>query len=482
MYDVLIIGAGVVGCSIARELSRHRLSVAVLERAGDVAAGTSKANSAIVHAGYDAKPGTVKAKMNLAGNPMFDGLSRELDFPFRRCGSLILCFEEELRPELEKLRLRGNENGVPGLRVIDRTELEEMEPNIGQKAVAALYAPTGGIVCPYEMTIALAENARANGVAFHLGLAVTGIERCSDRFVVSAGAKSFSSRVIVNAAGVHADDIHNMVSGERMHIIPRAGQYYLFDRTVGGLVKRTLFQLPTKMGKGVLVTPTIDGNLMAGPTATDLDVKDDFSTNAEEAEKILRAASLTIDNLPTREIITAFTGLRAHSVTDDFIIGHVPDVPGMIDAAGIESPGLTSAPAIGVRVAELVCELLSPALNPNFNPVRHGIPKFREMDTPQRQEAIAKNPSYGKIVCRCESVTEAEVLEAIRRGAKDIDSVKRRTRAGMGRCQGGFCSPQVLLLLSRELGISPLEVTKFGGQSNILIGENKEVQPCAQTS
>ena len=478
MYDVIIIGAGVVGCSIARELSRYKLSVAVLERSNDVAAGTSKANSAIVHAGYDAKPGTQKAEMNMMGNPMFDDLSRELDFPFKRCGSLILCFDDELRGELEALHRRGEENGVPGLRIVERAELEIMEPNIGAKAVAALYAPTGGIVCPFEMTVAFAENARANGVTFHFECEVTGIEKRDDEFIVTAGDESFRSRILINAAGVHADNIHNMLSAERMHIIPRAGQYFLFDRTVGNLANHTLFQLPSKMGKGVLITPTVDGNLMAGPTATDLDDKYNLSTTIEDAEKLLRSASLTIDNLPMREVITAFTGLRAHNVADDFVIGHVPDVPGMINAAGIESPGLTSSPAIGVTVANLVYDLLSPAKNPNFNGIRHGIPKFREMSTEQRRKAIAQNPSYGKIICRCESVTEAEVLEALKRGARDIDAVKRRTRAGTGRCQGGFCSPSVLSLLSQELGISPTEVTKSGGKSNILIGENKEVHSC----
>jgi glycerol-3-phosphate dehydrogenase len=475
MRDVVIIGAGVIGCSVARELSRYRLDTVVLERGNDVATGTSKANSAIIHAGYDAKPGTVKAKMNIEGNPMFDTLSKELGFPFRRNGSLILCFDEASLPELEKLRERGERNGVPGLRVIGREELDALEPRLGRQAVAALLAPTGGIVCPYEMTIALYENARENGVSFLFGQAVTALEQTGGGFRVHTREGSWETRVLINAAGTHSDEIHNMLSARKMTIVPRAGQYFIFDRSVGSLVNHTVFQLPNEMGKGVLVTPTVDGNLMIGPTATDLDHKDDVTTNAAEADKLLRAALLTLDTLPMREMITAFTGIRAHSAGDDFVIGHVPDVPGMIDAAGIESPGLTGAPAIGNHVAGLVCGLLSPEENESFRPVRRGIPKFSEMDTEERRRKIAENPAYGHVVCRCETVTEGEIREAIRRGARDLDGVKRRTRAGMGRCQGGFCSTQILAMLAEELGLSPTEITKFGGHSNILIGRNKAI-------
>lgn len=475
MHDVIIIGAGVIGCSIARELTKYKLSVLVLEKGSDVAIATSKANSAIVHAGYDAKPGTLKAKMNLAGNTMFDELSQELDFPFKRCGSLILCFDEKDMPKLEELKRRGENNGVQGLEIIDRANLEAKEPNIGTKAVAALWAPTGGIVCPYEMTVALYENARDNGAQFMFNHKVEHVSKSGDVFEVATQNSVFKSKVLINAAGVFADEIHNMISDNPINIIPRAGQYYLFDRSAGNLVNHTLFQLPSDMGKGVLVTPTIDGNLLVGPTAKDISDKNDVSTNAEDSRSILNAALLTMDNLPMREIITSFTGLRAHSVSDDFIIEESSDISAMIDVAGIESPGLTSAPAIGVHVAGLAAKILSASINSNFKPKRKGIPKFREMTNQERREIIAKNPSYGKIICRCETVTEGEVLEAIGRGAKDIDAVKRRTRAGMGRCQGGFCSPQILALLSRELGISVTQVTKSGEGSNILIGKNKEV-------
>ena len=474
MLDVVVIGAGVIGCAIARELARYQLDVVVLESACDVATGTTKANSAIVHAGYDAKPGTVKAEMNIAGNPMFDALASELDFPFKRNGSLILCFDEADMPKLEELLERGNKNGVPGLRIIDRDELEALEPSIGSQAVAALCAPTGGICCPYEMTIALYENARENGISFKFGQEVATIAKTDSGFIVKTATDNFEARAIVNAAGLHADEIHNMLSENKLEIIPRAGQYFLFDRSVGGIVSNTLFQLPNKMGKGVLVTPTIDGNLMVGPSALDLEDKSDFSTNADEADKLLGAALMTMDSLPMRNVITSFAGLRAHCTLDDFVLGESPDVPGLFDAVGIESPGLTSAPAIGAWMSEKVAEKLGAKPKPEFNPVRRAIPQFRHMSMEERKAIIAENPAYGKIVCRCESITEGEILEAIRRGATDLDSVKRRTRAGMGRCQGGFCSPQVLALLARELGISPTEVTKFGGGSRILLGRNGE--------
>ena len=473
MYDVVIIGAGVTGCAIARELARYRLNVAVLEGANDVATGTSKANSAIVHAGYDAKPGTVKAKMNIAGNPMFDMLAKELDFPFRRNGSLILCFEEENLPELEALLARGIQNDVPGLRILNRAELEKLEPNIGSHAIAALYASTGGICCPYEMTIALFENAQANGVNFCFEQEVISVAKANDCFTVTTNKGEFRALTIVNAAGLYSDEIHNMLSNDKLQIIPRAGQYFLFDRTVGNLANNTLFQLPNKMGKGVLLTPTIDGNLMVGPSALDLEDKTDFSTTAEEADKLISTALMTLDSLPMRNVITSFTGLRAHCTRDDFIIGEAPDVPGLFDAVGIESPGLTAAPAIGVYMAEQIAKKLNAKIKPNFQPIRCGIPRFRDMDTTERKTIIANTPAYGKIVCRCESVTEGEILEAIKRGATDLDGVKRRTRAGMGRCQSGFCSPQVLALLARELGLDPTEITKFGRKSHILVGRNK---------
>lgn len=478
MFDVLIIGAGVVGSSIARELSRYQLKTAVLERREDIAMGTTKANSGIVHAGFDAKPGTMKAKMNILGNPMYDKLSKELDFPFKKVGSLVLCFSEEDRPTLEDLLQKGINNNVPGVRIVEKAELKELEPNISDGAVAALFAPTGGITGPYELNMALAENANKNGVEFFMNQNVTSIEQKKDKtFLVKTPTDTFETKILVNAAGVYADFIHNMLSKEKLSIIPRAGQYVLFDRTVGDTVNHTIFQLPTKMGKGVLVTPTVDGNLLIGPTATDIDDKEDLATTQESFDTIVSRAKFSIEKLPMSQVITAFTGLRAHSTDDDFIIQHVPDVENMIDVAGIESPGLTAAPAIGVYVKELIGEITELKANPNFDPIRKGITHFRLQDIEGQKELIKKNHAYGKIVCRCEMVPEAEIVEAINRplGAKDLDGVKRRTRAGMGRCQGGFCSPIVVDILARELNLSPLEITKFGGESNVLIGENKKL-------
>lgn len=472
MYDIIIIGAGVIGCSIARELSKYSVRTAVIEKHHDVCMGTSKANSAIVHAGHDAKPGSIKAKMNLAGNPMFDTLSKELDFPFRRIGSLVLRFEGDPVTGLEELKKRGENNGVKGLEILSREKLLEIEPNIGSSVQDALISPTGGITCPYEMTLALAENAASNGVEFFLGHEVIAISHGKGSFNVKTSAGEFHGKVLINAAGLFADEIHNMLSPEKLRIIPRAGQYALIDKSVDGLIKHTLFQLPGKMGKGILVTPTVDGNVLFGPTATDQDDKLDTGTTPERYGDILRAAGRSLLSIPSGQVITAFTGLRAHSVTDDFIIGHVPGVPGMIDVAGIESPGLSSAPAIGAAVKELAGELIDLQINPRFNPIREGIPKFREMDYEERARMIDKNPAYGRIICRCENVSEAEIIAAIHRypGARDLDGVKRRVRVGMGRCQGGFCSPQTAMILARELGIPITEVTKSGPGSNILTG------------
>lgn len=477
MYDVLIIGGGVAGCSVARELSRYRLKTLLVERCADISMGTTKANSAIVHAGYDAKPGTVKAEMNIKGNSVFDRLSKELDFPFQRIGSLILCFDEASLPELEKLKERGEANGVQGMEIIGRERLPELEPNIGPRVVAALSAPTGGICDPFEMTVALAENAAVNGVEFILGQTVNAIERIDGGYRVRTKDAAYQAKIVVNAAGVFADELHNMVSANKLHIKPRSGQYILMDKMVGSLANHTLFQLPTEMGKGILVTPTVDGNLLIGPTAVDIDDKYDVATRREQYEEIVKIAALSVGTIPTRQIITSFTGLRAHSETDDFIIGHVEDAPGFIDVVGIESPGLTSAPAIGMRVAELVGELMELEPNEAFNPIRKGIPKFREMTSEERSAIIAKDPRYGRIICRCETVSEGEIVEAIHRpiGARDLDGIKRRTRSGAGRCQAGFCSPQVAAILSRELGIPMTAVTKSGPGSEILIGKIKEV-------
>lgn len=478
MTDIIVIGAGVTGCGIARELARYDWEVTVLERASDVCEGTSKANSGIAHAGFDAIPGTMKAKLNVEGNQMMEALSKELDFPFKRNGSLVLCFDEEDRPKLQKLLEQGQKNGVKELRIIEREELKGLEPNISDNAVAALYAPTGGIVCPFSLTIALAENAAVNGVEFRLNTEVQKIEKISEGYRVITDQGVLESRVVINAAGVYADRFHNMVSEKKLQIIPRKGEYCLMDKKVGNYVTRTIFQLPTKYGKGVLVTPTVHGNLLAGPTAVDIDDYEGVNTTREGMEDLMKRAGLSVEGLPSRQIITSFAGLRAHAVTEqgDFVIGQVEDAPGFFDAAGIESPGLTCAPSLGRYLTAQVREYLPAAEKKDFIATRKGIPSMALASPEERQRLIQENPLYADVVCRCELVTEGEIMDAIHRplGATTLDGVKRRTRAGMGRCQAGFCSPRTVEILARELGKDMAEIGKNDEGSEFLTGYNKD--------
>lgn len=476
MIDVIIIGAGVIGASIARELARYDLQITVLEKESDVASVTSKANSGIVHAGYDAKPGTAKAKFNILGQKMFEQWSEELHFPFRRCGSLVIALREEDIPALHALKARGEENGLTDLSVVLREDLRALEPNIGDNVAAALCVPSGGIVCPYEMTIALAENAIANGVTFRLNTAVTGITREEGHFLVQTQEETLTCKLVINAAGLHADEINNMVSRHAIEIIPRRGEYCLLDKTEGSLVRHTIFQLPTEKGKGILVTPTVDGNLLLGPTSVDIADKDNFATTREGLAEVLTKAAWDVQSLPQGKIITSFTGLRAHATTGDFIIGEAPDVPHFINVAGIESPGLSSAPAIGVHVASLAAGCLGAAHKASFQPVRAPHPQLRHMTDEARDALIRENPDYGKIICRCETVSKGEILDALRSplGVNTLDGIKRRTRAGMGRCQSGFCNMRLLDIIAEECGIEMTEVSKFGGCSTLLVEKNKQ--------
>ena len=477
MYDILIIGGGVTGAAIARELSRYDLKTALFEKGEDVCSGTSKANSGIAHAGFDAVPGSLKAKMNIRGSQMMEELSRKLDFPYKRNGSLVLCFDEKDRPRLEKLLQQGKENGVEGLEILEKKELLALEPALSEEVVCALHAPTGGIVCPFKLTIALAENAAVNGVEFHLNEGVKRVQPGTvEGYTVETGKGTYETRIVVNAAGLYGDEIHNQVSGEKLHITPRKGEYCLMDKKIGQLVSHTIFQMPTAMGKGVLVTPTVHGNLMVGPTATDISDKEGVDTTAEGLDEVLKKAALSVKSLPRGVTITSFAGLRAHEDHDDFILGEVKDAPGFFDAMGIESPGLTSAPAIGEWMAEKIVEKLRKTQKVEekkaFQETRKDIPNIASMDQAEAAALIAENPAYGTIICRCEKVTEGEIIDAIRRplGARSLDGIKRRTRAGMGRCQAGFCSTKVMDILARELGIPLEEVTKAGGASRMLTG------------
>lgn len=476
MKDIIVIGGGVIGCSIARELSRYKAEILVLERGNDVSVGTTKANSGIVHGGHDAKPGTKKAYYNVRGNAMFDALSKELDFPFRRNGSMVLCFDEAQKDGLTELYERGLKNGVEGLYIVEgNDQLKKLEPHVSDNAVAALVIPTGGIVSPYEMCVAYAENAAENGAQFRFHSEVVAIEKIDGGFAVKCSDGSqHEAKVVVNCAGVYADAINNMVCEEKLHITARKGDYVLMDKTCGYLADHTLFQLPTKMGKGILVTPTTHGNILVGPTATDVPDKDDVNTTADELNTAFNKALLTVPTLSRRNIITQFSGLRAHLDGDDFVIGE-SSVEGFYNVAGIESPGLSCAPAIAVDIAHQVAQKLALSEKLHFEARRKGIPQFSKLSNVEREKLIEQNPLYGKIVCRCEMVTEGEIVDSIRRpvGAKDLDGVKRRTRAGMGRCQAGFCTPRIMEIIARELGCDMQEVTKRGGDSNVVVGRTK---------
>lgn len=476
MYDVIIIGAGVTGSSVARQLSRYNASVCVLEKCEDVCSGTSKANSAIVHAGFDAAEGSLMAKMNVRGNEMMGQLAEDLDIPFKRNGAMVVCIHKEAIDGLKTLYDRGIANGVKELRILNREECLELEPNLSDNVEGALYAPTSGIICPFMLNIAMAENAAVNGVEFRFNTGVEAISRDDEGiWHLRTNNGEYTARYVVNAAGVYADTIHNMVSANKIKITPRRGDYCLLDKEVGSHVKHTIFPQPTNLGKGVLVSPTIHGNLIVGPTAVDLENKEGNNTTAAGISDLIAKANDHVKNLPMRKVITSFAGLRAHEANHEFIIKEVEDAPHFIDCAGIESPGLTSCPAIGEMVGGMLKDMMNLTEKENWISKRKGILNPQELSLEERNELIKKEPAYGNIICRCESISEGEILDAIHRplGARSLDGVKRRTRAGMGRCQAGFCSPRVMEILHRELGLPYEEVTKSGGRSNIVLERTK---------
>ncbi len=473
-FDVAVIGAGVVGTSIARELSRYSLSTVVVEKDEDVCSGTSKANSAIVHAGYDAVPGTLKAEFNVRGSELIRQLSKKLDFDYRENGSMVISLSPEGHEGLVTLLERGEKNGVKDLEIISGDRARQIEPALSEEVEEALLVPHGGIVCPFLMTIAFAENAAENGTEFRFLEEITHISRRDDRYILSVnGQEKYDVKYVVNAAGIYADKINNIVSKKTMSITPRRGEYVLMDRETGGLVDHTIFQLPTKLGKGVLVTPTVHGNLLVGPNATDLDDKEDTSVTAEGMDEIKSKALLSVPNIPYNKTITSFAGLRAHEKGDDFIIGEAEDSEGFFNAAGIESPGLSSAPAIGEYLAKLIAEKAGASEKDDFKDERKGFVRITKLSPEERNKLIAERPEYGRIVCRCEEVTEGEIEDAIRRpvGAKSLDGIKRRVRQGMGRCQAGFCTPRAIEILARELQCSEEEVCKNIPGSELLTGE-----------
>ena len=475
MYDVVIIGAGVVGGMIARALAAYDLKICILEKENDVATGATKANSAIVHAGFDAKEGSLKAGLNVEGSRMMERIAADLGVKYRRNGSLVLAFDEADRKTVEDLLARGIANGVEGLRILEKEELFALEPNLSPQVLCALWAPTGAIVCPYELTLAAIGNAMDNGADLKRNFEVTAIAREGDRFVVSSPKEQAEGRFVVNAAGLYADRIAAMAGDTSFKITPRRGEYILLDKECGKLVSHTLFRTPSQKGKGILVSPTVDGNLLTGPTAENTEDKEDKRTTAEGLARVMREAKENLPAIPYNKSITSFCGLRAAGDTGDFIIG--PARPAFINVAGIESPGLSASPAIAEMVKALLeKEGLSLKKKKGYIATRPASHAFGEMSLKEKKEMIKKDPAYGRIVCRCEGITEGEILAAIRTEPRplDLDGVKRRTRAQMGRCQGGFCTPHIMHLLSEELGIPFEEVTKSGGNSNLTVSKIKE--------
>jgi glycerol-3-phosphate dehydrogenase len=475
MTDFVIIGAGVVGGFVARALSRYNVSVLLLEKENDVAMGATRANSAIVHAGYDAKEGTLKALLNVRGSEMMEDTCRELGVKYKRNGSLVVGFNDDDKAHLEELLVRGTKNGVKGLRVIGRDEIVALEKNIGESVTVALHAPTGAIVCPYELCMAAVGNAMDNGAELKCGFAVDKIEKIDGGYRVWSGESFVEGKVVINCAGVWSDEVAALVGDTSFSVHARRGEYMLLDRECGGLISHTVFRCPSKMGKGILVTPTVDGNLLLGPTAEDIEDKTDTSTTQAGLDAIRAKATEQVSGVNLGKVITSFTGLRSVGSTGDFIINSTTD--GFINVAGIESPGLTSSPAIGEYVVDMIRDMgIALEEKENYNPNRRPMHYFKELDIDGKNEVIREHPEFAHIICRCETVSEGEILEAIRTNPKptDIDGIKRRTRASMGRCQGGFCTPYMVELLAKELGIKYEEVTKFGGSSFINIGKTKE--------
>lgn len=475
MYDVAIIGAGVVGGMLARELSRYKLSVCLLEKENDVACGASKANSGIVHGGYDPTPGTLKAKLNVKGVERLFETADELNAPIKRNGSLVCAFSAEEDKTVRALYERGIKNGVAGLKILPGDAARNLEPNLSEKVTSALLVPSAGIVCPYELTIAAVGNAMDNGVELKTNYEVTAIVKAEDAFrICSADGRQINSKYLINCAGCYADKIAELLDDKFFDIIPRAGEYMLLDKSEGKTVSHTIFQVPTAEGKGILVTPTVDGNLLTGPTASRVDTPENNETTQTGLETVAQLAKKSVPGVNFRNVITSFSGVRSSEKEGDFIIEASKKVENLIHVAAIDSPGLTSC----VAIAEYAVEILKSMgavleKNPHFNGKRENPHFFRQMSDDEKNEYIKNHPEYGRIICRCETVSEGEIIDALRRNPKapDIDGVKRRTRSGMGRCQGGFCMPYVMKLIARENKIPMTDVTKKGKNSNTVIGK-----------
>ena len=468
MRDIIVIGAGVVGCSIARELSKYNLDVLVVEKNSDVSEGISKGNSGIVHAGYNEKIGTLKAKLNIEGNKIFDDLSRDLQFPFKRNGAFILAFSDKDMKTLESLKEKGEKLGIEGLEILTREEALNIEPNLNKEIVGVLNVKTSGIVSPYEMTIALAENAAENGVEFKLNSKVTSIEKISEGYKVTLNNKEIvNGKLIINASGLEGAFLNNLVSMSKREINPVKGEYCLFDKVAGAMINKTLFQVPNKLSKGVLVTPTAEGNLLVGPNAVEGKT---LETSREGIDEILDKSKKSVEELPLARILNTFSGIRPKTKGGDFIIEEVEDAKNFINVIGIDSPGLTAAPAIGVYVVNMIKDKLDLIEKKNFKKTREKIARFAELSLEEKNRLIKEKPAYGHMVCKCEFVTEGEIVEAIHRPipALTVDAIKRRTRASMGGCQGIGCTLPISKILSRELGIDISDINKNSEGSPVI--------------
>jgi glycerol-3-phosphate dehydrogenase len=477
--EILIIGGGVIGTAIARELARYKLDILLVEKEADVCTGTSKANTALIHAGFNADSNKLKGRLNVRGNQLFrKKVQKELEVPIKWIGALVVAYDEEDLPTLEALLENGRENGVPDLEIINSDRLFEMEPELNKKAVAALYAPTAGIVNPFELTVAQANNAVRNGAEIWLEAEVLDIEDKGLVKLVKTTKGDIETKLVINAAGVYADKIARMVGIDDFKITPRKGEYYLYDKSLDIKVSHTIFPVPTKVSKGIVVTPTDELNLLIGPTAEEIEDKDDLQNTQEGLDKVIAGAQKTIPNLSRKGIIKEFSGLRpAIKETGDFLIEASAKVSGFINVAGIQSPGLASSPAIAEMVVGIVKEELAGLEEKeDFDPHEQEIPKFRHMSQAERMKLIEKDANYGEIICRCESITKGEILDAIRQpvGARTVNAIKRRVRPGAGRCQGGFCGPKVVEILSEELAVSKTEVKLERENSQILVGKVKD--------
>jgi glycerol-3-phosphate dehydrogenase len=470
-YDVAIIGCGVSGANIARQLSAYHIKTAILEKAADVSFGTSKANSGIVHGGFHHNKKYLKARLEIQGNLMFDQLRRELNFPFKRCGIIVAALHEEEMKAVEHLYMQGVENGVIGIELCSRERILELEPKLSADTVGGLYAPGGGMIEPYRFVFALVESALKNGVELYTDFKVSAAERDerSGRWKIRAGdGREISARYAVNAAGLFADEVSAVFGGEEFAIKPRKGEYFLLDRLTRACPERVVFPVPTAVSKGMLVIPTVEGTVLVGPTADATDDKNDFATTTERLEQIIDSGKNMIPSLSRNDVITSFVGLRP-CLEEDFYIASSEKAPAFVQVAGIQSPGLTASPAIGEYVKNLLRDMgLELREKPGWDPFIEDRPRARELDPFALDALIAKDPAWGNMICRCENVSEAEIVQAVRLGHRTLDGVKYFTRAQMGRCQGGFCTYKIIKIIMRETGLSWNEVTKHGGSSRLL--------------